>query len=128
MELYDEIVNILNGKRGELRSLISGRFNFSSRSVIRQDPTLRIDQVKLPYSCLVIAYEQRIINILMKTYNMTPSKAWDKWYKAITIKDITIYRILEDMIHASGEGLPLIINRNPLIWGPQEVTLVCKPF
>ena len=115
MKLYDEIVSILNGKRGELRSLVSGRFNFSSRSVIIQDPTLRIDQVRLPYSCLVIAYEQRIINILMKTYNITANEAWDKWYKAITVKDITIYKILEDMIHASGEGLPLIINRNPTI-------------
>lgn len=117
IELYDEIVNIISGKRGELRTLVSGRFNFSSRSVIRQDPTLRIDQVRLPYSCLVIACEQRIINILMKTYNITPNEAWDKWYKSITVKDPVIYKILQDMIHASGEGIPVIINRNPRLWG-----------
>ena len=108
MELYDEIVKILNGKRGELRSLVSGRFNFSSRSVIKQDPSLRIDHVKLPYTELVIAYEQRIINILMRTYNITPNEAWDKWYKGITNIDPTIYEILEDMIHSSPDGLPVI--------------------
>lgn len=115
IELYDEIVNIISGKRGELRTLVSGRFNFSSRSVIRQDPSLRIDQVRLPYSCLVIGCEQKIINILMKTYNITPNEAWDKWYKSITVKDPVIYKILQDMIHASGEGIPVIINRNPTI-------------
>lgn len=115
MDLYDEIVNILNGKRGELRMLVSGRFNYSSRCVIRQDPSLRIDQVILPYTELIIAYEQQIINILMKTYNITPDDAWGKWHRAITKKDPTIYKILEDLIHANPEGLPVIINRNPTI-------------
>jgi DNA-directed RNA polymerase beta' subunit len=43
MELCEEILNTLSGKRGILRNLVGGRFNFSNRSVIRQDPTLRIN-------------------------------------------------------------------------------------
>jgi DNA-directed RNA polymerase beta' subunit len=42
MELCEEILNTLSEKRGILRNLVGGRFNFSNRSVIRQDPTLRI--------------------------------------------------------------------------------------
>ena len=41
MELVNEIMNILNGKKGTLRSLCSGRYNYSIRSVIRQDSSLR---------------------------------------------------------------------------------------
>ena len=115
MVLYDEIVDILNGKKGELRNLISGRFNFSSRSVIKQNPDLRIDQVELPYAELVITEQQRIINVLHRMLNITYQEAYDKWYKAIGTIDPTIVNILNDIIKASGEGIPVIINRNPTI-------------
>ena len=42
MELVEEIMNILSGKKGTLRGLVSGRHNFSSRNVIRQDSSLRV--------------------------------------------------------------------------------------
>lgn len=115
MDLYDEIIKILNGKKGQLRTLLSGRFNFSSRSVIKQNPNLRIDQVELPYAELVIANQQKIINILHRMYNISYQEAYDKWFKAIGTVDQTIVNIIEDMIKSSGEGLPVIINRNPTI-------------
>lgn len=115
MDLYDEVVNILNEKKGQLRTLLSGRFNFSSRCVIRQNPKLRIDQVELPYAELVIVNQQKIINILHRMYNISYQEAYDKWYKSIGTVDQTIVNILQDMIRESGEGLPVIINRNPTI-------------
>lgn len=117
LELYDEIINILSGKKGELRSLISGRFNFSARSVIKQNPDLRIDQIELPYAELVIALEQRIINILHRTYNISFNDAYDKWFRAVSIVDDTIVKIIRDIIknECDGEGLPCILNRNPTI-------------
>lgn len=115
MALYDEVVNILNEKKGQLRTLLSGRFNFSSRCVIKQNPKLRIDQVELPYAELVIANQQKIINILHRMYNISYQEAYDKWYKSIGTVDQTIVNIIEDMIKQSGEGLPVIINRNPTI-------------
>lgn len=110
MELYEEIVNILSGKKGELRTLISGRFNFSSRSVIRQNPDLRIDQVELPYAELVTVLEQVIINVLHRTYNISYQEAYDKWFRSVSIPDDTIVKIIRDIIRTScnGEGIPVI--------------------
>ena len=122
IELYDEIVAILSGKKGQLRMLIGGRFNFSSRSVIKQDPMLRIDQLKLPYVELVITMEQQIINILHRTYNISYQDAYDKWYRSIATKDETVAQIIDTIIHSTrvGDGpedygIPIIFNRNPTI-------------
>lgn len=118
MVLYDEIVDILNGKKGELRNLVSGRFNYSSRAVIKQNPNLRIDQVELPYTELVITEQQRIINVLHRTLNITYQEAYDKWFNAIGKVDKTIVNILYDIIHSTPEGIPVLINRNPTISNP----------
>lgn len=115
IDLCEEITNILSGKKGQLRSLMSGRFNFTSRSVIRQDPSLRIDQVKISYFGLVIILQQRIINILIRSYNITPSEAYDIWEKSKSDIDNRIVEIINSIIHSYPEGLPLIINRNPTI-------------
>lgn len=115
MELVTEILNILTGKKGTLRMLIGGRYNFSSRCVIRQDATLRIDQVKLPYVELVKCLQQRIINILIRTYNISPADAYDIWSRAIAEKDERVAEIITAIIKSEPEGLPVIINRNPTI-------------
>lgn len=113
MELVSEILNILTGKKGQLRSLIAGRYNFSCRAVIRQNSQLRIDQVLLPYVELVKCMQQQIINILVRSYNISPSDAYDIWSRAVATKDPTVCEILDALIHANPEGLPVIINRNP---------------
>ena len=115
MELVNEVMNILTGKRGQLRMLVGGRHNFSCRAVIRQDATLRVDQVKFPYVELVQCLQQQIINILVRNYNISPSEAYDKWYRAIAKKDDRIAEILDNLIAANPEGLPVLINRNPTI-------------
>lgn len=89
------------------------RYNFSCRAVIRQDATLRIDQVKLPYVELVKCLQQRIINILIRTYNISPADAYDIWSRAIARKDERVAEIIDAMIKSEPEGLPVIINRNP---------------
>ena len=87
--LYSEIIDIIKGKKGNIRTLFGGRCNFTSRDVIIADPTLRIDQIRLPYS---------------------------GWYHANLKKDKTIIAIIESIIHNSTPehyGIPVIINRNP---------------
>jgi hypothetical protein len=115
MELVNEVINILSSKKGQLRMLIGGRYNFSCRAVIRQDPSLRIDQVKLPYVELVKCLQQRIINILIRSYNISPSDAYAIWAKALAHKDERVGEIINSIIHSNPEGLPVIINRNPTI-------------
>lgn len=116
-KLYESIEAILSGKKGALRSLIGGRYNFTSRDVIVGDPSLRIDEISLPYSALIELLQQPIINILHKSYSMSYSDAYDFWYKACIIENDTIKDIIWSLIknHKSGRGLPLLINRNPTI-------------
>lgn len=98
------------------------RYNYSARCVIRQDPSLRIDQVSLPYKELVITQKAQIENILHRVYNISYQEAYNKWYNAVSEIDPTIVEILNTMIQHghinpdTGEeepGLPVIINRNP---------------
>lgn len=107
-KLYDEIISILSGKKGRLRQAISGRFNFSNRSVIAQDPSLRVDQVKLPYVALAIMLQQKIINILSRTYNIRSSEAYDIWFKGVCTPNDRIKEIIQSIINYYPEGLPVI--------------------
>ena len=118
MELYDSIIDIISGKRGTVRNLFGGRYNFSSRNVIAANPTLRIDEVTLPYSALIELLKGSIINILHKSYNMSYFDAYTYWYHANIKKNPTIVKIINTIIKEStetGRGLPVIINRNPTI-------------
>lgn len=128
MELTAEIMNILTGKKGQLRMLIGGRYNFSCRAVIRQSGTLRIDQVLLPYTMLVKCLQQRIINILIRTYNISPSDAYDIWSRAVATKDERVAEIITAIINSEPEGLPVIINRNPTINYGSILQMYCVGF
>ena len=110
----------MSGKKGDFRCLLGGRYNFSSRNVIVQNPDLRIDEVTLPAVGLTIMLEQRIKNILCRMYNMTLTEANDIWYKA-TIEpnkkvNAIIQSIIDDFKNKGMRGIPVIINRNPTIF------------
>ena len=116
MELYTELENILSGKKGDFRCLLGGRYNFSSRCVIVQNPDLRIDDIKLSTTALTILLEQRIKNILHRFYNMQPADAHNEWYKATIepndkIRGI-ILSIINDYKRKGVKGIPVLINRN----------------
>lgn len=113
-ELYKEIEDILAQKKGQIRINFGGRYNFTSRAVIAQDPKLTIDQIRLPYHALVELLQQSIINILKKSYNITYSEAYKRWYRAQVEKDQRIWEIIEYLIKDQG-GIPILINRNPTI-------------
>lgn len=114
-ELYKEIEDTMTGKKGIIRGLYGGRYSFSSRNVIVANPKLRIDEVTLPYRCLVELLQQQIINILHKTYNMSYANAYDIWYMSNINKDERVCDIINAIIKSNDRGLPIIINRNPTI-------------
>ena len=116
-ELHAEILAILSGKKGTIRQLYGGRLNFTSRSVIVPDPTLRLDQVRLSYPCLCGLLQQRIINVLQKSQNMDYASAYIYLERHMDDNDPVIMMILESFIKydSEGKGIPLIINRNPTI-------------
>lgn len=109
--VYEELKEILSKKKGDFRSAIGGRYSFTSRSVIRQDPYLRCDEIKLPFQGLLEMCQQVIINILVRSYNCSYSDAYKKWYKTVIRGyDQTIYDILDGLIKDTG-GLPVLINK-----------------
>ena len=110
-ELYTEQINIMATKKGEIRQNFGGRFNFSARCVIAQEPSLEIDSVKLPYYALVELLKPTIINILKKSYNITYSEAYKIWYKSQIQKDMRVWNIVDQFIKDKGY-IPLLINRN----------------
>jgi len=135
MELYDEIGAGLSGKKGDFRGLMGGRYNFTSREVIVQDPNLRIDEITLSYKALVIIMEQRIKNIINKLYNMSIAEAHNIWYDAVVNNKNTdgiVKGIIESIIqHYKDKGLPgipFIINRNPTIGYGSILQMFCIGF
>lgn len=114
-EIYAELEKILAQKKGSVRTLFGGRYNFSCRSVIVPDQTLRADQVKLSYHALCELLQQSLINILQKTHGILYSEAYKIWYKSqVTHSDeveAIIMRIIENYPH----GIPILMNRNPTI-------------
>lgn len=114
-ELYDEITKILSGKKGTIRQLFGGRYNFTARSVIVPGPELRIDEVALSYPCLCGLLQQQIINILHKTYAMKYNDAYKLLNESMHEENPVIKQIIEGIIASHERGIPLLINRNPTI-------------
>ena len=111
--LTTEIIAILSGKKGIMRSTISGRVAFTSRTVIVPDPKLHMDEITMPYFALCILLEQVIINILQKSYNITFANAYKIWYFASMKEDPRVKQIIDNLIDAG--KVSGIINRNPTI-------------
>lgn len=98
-----------------IRALFGGRYNFTARSVIAPGPELRIDEVHLSYPCLCGLLQQRIINILHKSYSMRYNDAYKLLHESMHHENPIIRQIIEGIIKASGRGIPILINRNPTI-------------
>ena len=114
--LYIECRDIMAKKKGDIRAAIGGRYCFSARAVIKQDVTLKADEIKLPFMALCILLEQVIVNILKRSYHFGYADAYKKWKRCIiTGYDQVIYDILDGLIKNEDHGLPVIINRNPTI-------------
>lgn len=110
--IYADMEKQLSQKKGYVRTLIGGRFNFCTRVVIVPDPDLEIDEIRLPYASMVEIWQQRIINILCKT--MLPSEAYKVWNNARDAEwDDNIANLIISIIESEYSGFWL--NRNPSI-------------
>ena len=113
MNLSEEVINILKGKKGIMRSTITGRTSFSERTVIVPNSKLKMDEVRLPYTGLVIILEQIIVNILQSSYGITYAQAYKIWYYASLRFDQRVCDIIENLIAL--DKIHVLINRNPTI-------------
>ena len=98
-----------------IRALFGGRYNFTARSVIAPGPHLRIDEVALSYPCLCGLLQQRIINILHKSYFMKYNDAYKLLHESMHQENPIIRQIIEGIIKSTDRGIPVLINRNPTI-------------
>lgn len=114
-ELYSELEKLVSGKKGTFRTVFGGRYNFTSRNVIVPNPDLRIDEVVMPYKAMVELLQQRIVNILHKSYNISYSEAYNIWQRSQIVKDERVYQIIKGLINDDPRGIPVAINRNPTI-------------
>lgn len=124
MELDEEINKIISGKKGSVRALFGGRFNYTGRSVIAPDNSLRSDQVKLSYHMLCGLMQQTIINILHRSYNMMYNEAYKYLYENMSRPNSRIVTIIEGLIN-SRDGVHVIINRNPTIELGSIISMQC---
>lgn len=113
LELYNEVINICKDKNGIIKRLIGGRCGFTSRSIIVPDPKLRIDQVTLSYFTLLELLQQTVVNILVRTYNITYNMAYMRYKQGLLKEDPRIRDIIQNIIDTS--GVNVLINRNPTI-------------
>lgn len=111
MEIYADLEKIIAQKKGYVRALNGGRYNFTARNVIIPDPNLAIDEIILPYSTLVELFSLTLINILSKTYS--PSEAYRIWDEARIEYNPMIGDLIQNIIDSQYVGI--ILNRNPSI-------------
>ncbi len=111
MEIYTDLEEVLAKKKGYIRALNGGRYNFTARNVIIPDKKLEIDQIILPYTTLIELLSLTIINILTKTH--TPSEAYRIWDEARIMYNPTIGKLIQSIIDS--EYIGILLNRNPSI-------------
>jgi hypothetical protein len=126
-KLIKDLDLIISGKKGTIRGLFGGRYNFTSRCVIIPKPSYKVDEIGLPYTCLMTMLQQPIINIIRRTYNIGYISAYMRWYDGLLKPDQIMVDIINTIIknHHSGRGIPFIINRNPTINYGSIMQLYC---
>ena len=112
-ELWAMNFTLIDGKHGWCRSnVLGGEFNYSGRSVIVLDPTLKIDEVDISYKAFIEQYKGRIIRRIIKDKGWTITKAYN-YLASKFMFDEYVYSIMCDIVRE--EEPRIIINRNPTI-------------
>lgn len=121
MEIYADLEKTLAQKKGYVRALNGGRYNFTARNVIIPDPDLAIDEIILPYTTLIELLSLTIINILSKTYSA--AQAYRIWDEARIEYNPMIADLIQSIIDTRYVGI--ILNRNPSISPSSIIQLHC---
>ena len=110
-ELWALNFSLIDGKHGWTRAnVLGGEFNYSGRCVIVLDPTLKIDEVDMPYKAFIEQYKGTIIKRIIKDKGWTITKASNYVASKFNYDDY-VYKIMCDIIEE--EEPKIILNRNP---------------
>lgn len=102
--------SLIDSKHGWIRAnVLGGEFNFSGRSVIVLDPTLKIDEVDIPYKAFIEQYKGSIIKRIIRDKGWTITKATN--YLASKFNGSKyIYKIMDQIIEEENCHIILRIN------------------
>jgi DNA-directed RNA polymerase beta' subunit len=94
--------------------VLGGQFNYTARSVIVLDTTLKIDEVSVPYKTFLVVFGGLIIKKLVKKYGWTITKSTN-YLKSKFQFDENVYEIMNEILNE--EPVHLVLNRNPELVG-----------
>ena len=116
LDLYTEIFNILNGKKGVILSrVISGRHNFSTRCIISASSGgLRADEIEIGYISFLELFRYEITNEIRKVYGCDLIKANEIWKTARSHFNPIVYKIMRTLCEKDRGYVNILINRNPV--------------
>ena len=120
--LWDLNFSLIDGKHGWCRAnVLGGEFNYSGRSVIVLDPTLKIDEVDMSYKAFIEQFKGRIIRRIIMDRGWTITRAHN-YLESKFMYDDYIYKLMGDIIRE--EEPKLILNRNPKYCGVVKTWLI----
>ena len=113
IKIYEYIIEKLSKKTGLIRGNILGkRVDFSGRAVISPDPTLKINECRIPYLILLEMYKPKLITYLVnRKITNRHNKASDIIDRCIIENDKFLLPILEDFV----KDQVCILNRQPTL-------------
>ena len=101
----------ISKKTGFVRSeIVGGTFSFSARGVITLDISLRADEIDIPYTMALTAFQFRITHMLATRYNMTLEQAY--LFISNSDRDPIVLQLLDEIIT---EGQWVFLIREPTI-------------
>jgi DNA-directed RNA polymerase beta' subunit len=99
----------LSKKTGLIRSeIVGGTFSFSGRSVITLDTSLKLDEVDIPFSMAITAFQYKITHMIATRYNMTLERAYH--FINTYERDPIVLECLDEIM---AEGYWIVILREP---------------
>ena len=89
---------------------LGGEFNHSGRSVIVLDPTLKINEIDMPYRAFAEQFKGQILHRIIKDKGWTITKAINYLASKFNF-DPYVHSIMTKIIEE--DGVSIILNRNP---------------
>lgn len=114
MDVWKLIFEMINTKFGHIRDqVLGGRVNYSSRSVIIPDPTLRANEIRVCYCAFLELYRYEIIMYISILNDVDINRAKEIWEEAKLHLDESVYEIMKYIVE--NKKAYSDINRNPTI-------------
>jgi len=117
VELTEFLVSRLTHKEGIIRQHVLGKRNdFTARSVITVDPTLALDEVRLPYRVLCALFQLQLIVELSKHYDpVTAYQSIETYMHNPQALSSVMRSSIEELLDRITRSEYVLVNRQPTL-------------